>query len=355
MNQLKIDLNVLTMYKDAESLGARLTIPTIAERLPYTQHAVRAAIARLKAADYLQGSRVMQLTDSGRDVVPAERRLSLIESTDELLTPPNPRTEASHLSTQPSVYVPQERKLSEVLAGRYMVDAAQLAKTIKDNIISITAGDPPATNEELFMVMTVCNTYNLNPFIRHIHAFRSQGKLQTPLGFDGWVHIANGRPEFLGVSYEHPPVEDMVVKNGKHVFPWIKATCHIKGKADTVVYAFADEWMQGPNWNKHPNHRLRMKAYAMAVREALGIALPDEVDAEHIVFAEQESHQQAFNGTADSVDALVSRMAREEKPWLPTFDEQEREAQESFDMEGSGIQPEDEFKPEEHGLVENNE
>ncbi len=328
MNQMKIDMDVLKVYDRAAKGGLKATIPLVAERLPYTQKAVRAALQRLKDEGYLEGKRMLRLTDKGIEALPQGVAEVFVEATERGLVP-------GHVTTAPVEAPPP--KLSAVLAARYMVDASKLFDTIKDNIINVGRGEEPATAEEVFMVMTVCNTYNLNPFIRHIHAFRSKGKLQTPMGFDGWVHIASQRPEFLGVDYEHPPVTDMITKNGKKVFPWIKATCHIRGKVDTVVYAFADEWMEGPNWNKHPNHRLRMKAYAMAVREALGIALPDEVDAEHIVFAEKAEHQQAFTGTQENTNDLIHRMHN---------DQLNAEQQLGMDEVPSGIKPEDRYEPE---------
>lgn len=202
------------------------------------------------------------------------------------------QTEVSPAQT-PQVAQDKPRRLSEALGQQFLVDPQELFKVIQTNIIAVGRDEPPATKEEVFHVMTVMQAYNLNPFVRQMYAFRSKKKLVISVPMDGWVALAKRDSRFGGVSYEFAK-EFVKTAGGKMCWPWVAGTCYVAGRVPTVAYAFLEEWYvagdqrSGPsNWDKYPCHRLKMKAYTLAVREALGIGLYDDADAEQFRLMER--------------------------------------------------------------------
>jgi len=308
-NPLQIDLEVLQVYADASKLGVNIGVPAVCTRLPHQKKLTKVSITRMREGGFLSGSRNFKITDEGMDAINA------------LNPPPVPVVE-----TAPAVPVVRTGEqvratLSETLAGQYLVSKEQLYRTIARNIISVGRNDPdPVTPEEVFIVMSICAQYDLNPMLKEIHAFRHKGKLQTPVGVDGWIKIANRDPNFVGVEYEFPEIKDMVKKGNKMVWPWVKATCHVKGKVPCVAYAFIDEWWTGDNWGAHPCHRLKQKAFTMVIREALGIALPDDEDAHQMMYSAQTQGAIKGNATTALLSTMTEALAAESlSPTPPGF------------------------------------
>lgn len=229
----------------------------------------------------------------------------------------------------------QERrviKLTDQLAQQYGIEPAELIRTLKTNIIAVGQG-PEATNAELFHVLTVMNKYGLDPWVKQLYAFRHDGKLNVAVGYDGWVSIANRHGGFQGVAYEYPAMSEMVkTAGGLMCWPWVKATAHVAGRASTDVYAWLDEWYvkgksRPSNWDKYPRRRLQMKAYTLAVREALGIALYDDADMEQFrnmtpnVMVQTATEQKSME-LMDKMDELPAiEQAQDELDWLGDDDE----------------------------------
>ncbi|RLF34615.1 MAG: hypothetical protein DRN03_06645 [Thermoplasmata archaeon] len=291
-----IDHEILDIYAQAQKKGKKLTMPKVCSKLPYSKVEVSERIKALRDGGFLAGGRAFQVTSTGFDALKAlEAPVELVESTPVETLPTIERRKAS---------------LSESLASEYMVDADQLWRVISRNVIRVKSTEPAPTPEEVMLVMSTCNTYNLNPFVNHIYAFRSKGKLVTPVGYDGWVHMANSNPRFQGVKYEYPNPDQMIERFDKQCFPWIKATCYIEGRFPVEIVVFLDEWSHTDNWRDHPNHRLRMKAYTSSIREALGISLPDDIDAELIQFNDMMAGDKAKRATRDTTETLLSQMGK---------------------------------------------
>lgn len=182
------------------------------------------------------------------------------------------------------------RRVSTELANRFGSSEAELFNTIATNIINVKSGEPPVTRAEIFAVMTVMNRYNLDPWVKQVHAFRHQGKLNVMVGYDGWVALANRHPDFRGVTYVYSENEVKSPDGKAESWQWIEATCHREGRHPTTIVCKFREWYvpatrgDGP-WQKQPSHRHRQKAYTMAVREAYGIGLMDDADYEQLQYA----------------------------------------------------------------------
>ena len=304
-----LDLRILEICAEAQKKGKSTSMTKILKEVPHSRAEVKQRIVALRTAGFLEGTRALRATSEGLDT-----HRSLKESMESAREAAQEAAQDTQLAKRAeTALTPVERRerLSEALAGEYMVDPDQLYRVIARNVITTGKTDPdPVTPEEVFIVMSLCSTYNLNPFLKHIHAFRSKGKLVTPVGYDGWVHVANTNPRFQGVAYEYPGPDQMVERYGKKVFPWIKATAYVEGRVPTVVVVFLDEFANTENWNDHPNHRLRLKAYTSAVREGLGIALPDEIDGELIIQAERNQANRGRLETQSTSQSLLAEMSR---------------------------------------------
>lgn len=248
-----------------------------------------------------------------------------------------PHAEAQTPEVIESAVAPVQKPamLRDRLALHYGIDPKGLTEVIRKNIISIPSGEPPATAEELFLVMSTMEQYGLNPFVRQIYAFRSKGKLVISVPIDGWVVLANRQRGFRGVTYEYPmnpegttaagTYQFVKTKDGKMCWPWVKAICHADGRAPTEAFAFLDEWYlpsgrTESNWAKHPCHRLKMKAFCLAVREAFGIALYDEVDVEQFRYMDSKEDQLAEG--AASVTAQIHAKMDKARALMPPPEEE---------------------------------
>lgn len=210
----------------------------------------------------------------------------------------------------------RELRLSSRLAVDLGVDVEQVFDVIRHNIISVPKGDAPATNGEVFHVMSVMDRYKLDPFVRQIYAFRHKGKLCVMVGYDGWVSMAHRTPGFQGVTYEYPKGVDALVKSadGKaESWPLVIATAQSSDRLPTTRPCFFREWYvpqaQTPGcWQKQPTHRHLQKAFTMVVREHCGIVgLMDETDVEMLRWQERNERDLA-TPTQEKMNRLSETM-----------------------------------------------
>lgn len=94
--------------------------------------------------------------------------------------------------------LPQKQvSLINMMANKYNMDPLAFSNAVKK-----TAMPGNATNEEFAAFMMVCKEYNLNPFLREIHAFPKKGGGIVPVvSIDGWVHIINDNSVLDGFDF----------------------------------------------------------------------------------------------------------------------------------------------------------
>lgn len=292
---------VLQLYEG----GAPVTVDDVAREMGLTKSKAADVCSTLAKLGCLSGDRRRKITDEGRkalatgevDDVPREGVVEVAESGE---------------GSQRSLSEPKNPKLSDVVAQRLMVDKAQLLDIVRRSVIQVNKGDEPPTNAEVYHVLSVMQKYELDPWMKQLHAFRSDGKLQVMLGYDGWVDMANNPKrnaqrsnKFLGATYEYGPMVDAPEPSAKRCHEWVACTVESTGRRPTTVTAWLDEWYRptprsgrkGP-WQKYTKHRLRQKAYCMAVREHFGIALLDPDDYEQMMAMRYENAKYEDLGTA---------------------------------------------------------
>ena len=166
------------------------------------------------------------------------------------------------------------------LAARFSIEPAKLLEVLRGTVIKPSSSGHTATNEEVAAFCIVAAQYDLNPFLREIHAFASGEKGIVPIvGIDGWCHIVNGSDGFDGCEFE-----EIADKEGKPVS--ITCKMYVKGRQHPVCATerFAECKRNTAPWNTMPWRMLRHKSYIQAARYAFGLAgIYDEDEARDII------------------------------------------------------------------------
>jgi hypothetical protein len=208
----------------------------------------------------------------------------------------------------------RDTQLATELGSTFGVPAQSIINLVRDQIIAVPRGEHPATPAELALVMSVMRQYRLNPMLKQVHAWRDwQGKMAIMVGYDGWVQYAREQKNFKCVTYEYGPIIDSPDGKGRKCWEWICATVHDFARGDiTMVPIYLEEWYvkqrkdKPEPWQLQTKHRLHLKAFTNAIREAYGLGgVVDEVDKDII----QEQYHRTEYATQDTAEAMAERLA----------------------------------------------
>lgn len=164
------------------------------------------------------------------------------------------------------------RSLLAEMAGRYGMEPAQFAATLKATVVP-----PNTSNEEFAAFLVVAREYDLNPLTKEIYAFpKKGGGIQPIVPIDGWTNIINSNPKLDGIEFE-----DHHDEAGKLT----AITCRLwrKDRAKAImVTEYMAECLRGTDtWRQWPRRMLRHKALIQCARYAFGLAGivdPDEAE-----------------------------------------------------------------------------
>src|SRR5271170_1681018 len=159
------------------------------------------------------------------------------------------------------------------MAARYGVDADKMLHTLKE-----TAFRGPVTVEQMMALLIVAEKYDLNPWLKELYAFPSQGGGIVPIvGVDGWLRIINSNPQFDGMEF----IEDE---------KWIECIIHRKDRSHpTKAREYMAECKRDTQpWKSHPRRMLRHKAVIQCGRMAFGfVGIFDPDEGERIIEADR--------------------------------------------------------------------
>jgi hypothetical protein len=160
------------------------------------------------------------------------------------------------------------KALTELLAEKFHLDR----KVMLDSLT--TTYFKGLSQGELVAALTVCQTYDLNPFLREIHCTKSGDRLLSMVGIDGWIKIAKRTGLFNGFDDPVFVFDD----EGKPFSCTVKV--HKKDEEHpTGITVYFREWVKNtPVWNTQPCHMLYVKAVKLALRMAFGISGLDVED-----------------------------------------------------------------------------
>lgn len=177
----------------------------------------------------------------------------------------------------------QTQSLIARLAERFGVEPGKLLNCLTNQVFRQTDGKVPS-NEELMVLLLVCENYGLNPFNREVFAFRGKGGDIVPIvSLDGWARIVRSQPDFDGMSFRFSETAVSVPGYPGELPEYVECSMRLKGVADPVVI---QEYMvecfqdRSPVWKKWPRRMLRTRAFIQCARLAFSLTgLYDENDA----------------------------------------------------------------------------
>lgn len=158
----------------------------------------------------------------------------------------------------------------------------------------------PPTDEQMYALMMVANSYGLNPFTKEIYAFPDkQNGIVPVIGVDGWLRLANSNPMMDGYEMRASDNVISIDKEAKPCPEWMEGVVYRKDRSHPVVVReYLDECyrpafrgnngpISGP-WQSHTKRMLRHKALIQALRTAFGFAGVYEEDEAHRILGTTE-------------------------------------------------------------------
>lgn len=177
----------------------------------------------------------------------------------------------------------QTQSLIARLATKFGVEPGKLLKCLTAQVFKQADGAMP-TNEELMVLLLVCENYNLNPFNREIFAFRGKGGDIVPVvSLDGWARIVRSQKDFNGMRFEFSTTTVRVPGYPGDLPEYVTCSMRLKGIEDPItiqeymVECFSE---RSPVWKKWPRRMLRTRSFIQCARLAFSLTgLYDEGDA----------------------------------------------------------------------------
>lgn len=168
----------------------------------------------------------------------------------------------------------QTQGLIARLAGRFGVEPNRLLKCLTTQVFKQADGRQPS-NEELMVLLLVCENFGLNPFNREIFAFRGKGGEIVPVvSLDGWAKIVRSQKDFNGVTFAFSNNTVKVPGCAQELPEFVECAMRIKGVDEPIVI---QEFMvecfndKSPVWKKWPRRMLRTRAFIQCARLAFSL------------------------------------------------------------------------------------
>lgn len=197
-------------------------------------------------------------------------------------------------------------KIVARVADHYGVDPRKLLHTMRHTCFASV----DVTDEQMMMLLIVCEQYGLNPFVKEVYAYISKGGGIIPVvSVDGWLRIINGHSDYDGCEFVYSDQME-VPQDGKNAHVWVECRMHRKGvKFPMVVREYLDEVYMpmtgrfpGP-WQTHTKRMHRHKTLIQGGRYAFGLTgIYDQDEANRIMQADVVVHRSTTNNSADFSD-----------------------------------------------------
>lgn len=168
----------------------------------------------------------------------------------------------------------QTQSLIARLAGKFGVEPNRLLKCLTTQVFKQADGRQP-TNEELMVLLLVCENFGLNPFNREIYAFRGKGGDIVPVvSLDGWAKIVRSQKDFNGVTFAFSTNMVKVPGGAQELPEFVECAMRLKGVDEPIVIQeFMSECFneKSPVWRKWPRRMLRIRAFIQCARLAFSL------------------------------------------------------------------------------------
>jgi phage recombination protein Bet len=180
---------------------------------------------------------------------------------------------STQLAERPQQQQQQKIGAIAVMASRFNVEPAKLLSTLKNTVFR------GASDDELFALVVVANSYGLNPMTKEIYAFPAKGGGIVPVvSIDGWLRIINDHPQMDGMEFEWE-------RDSKGEPISCTAVIYRKDRSHpTKVTEYLSECKRNTEPWKMANRMLRHKAVIQCGRVAFGFGgIYDEDEARDII------------------------------------------------------------------------
>ena len=177
-------------------------------------------------------------------------------------------------------------------AEQYGFGEDELLNTLAQTAFRQQNGSVP-TREQLLSLLSVADSYDLNPFIRQIYGLSDRrGGVLPVISVDGWTRVMNSYPQSDGMEFCYPDELVQFDEAMKPCHPWMECIVHRKDREHAIrVREYLDELYRpavikngkkfpGP-WQTCPKRMLRHKCQIQAIRIAYGLSglfEPDEAE-----------------------------------------------------------------------------
>lgn len=160
------------------------------------------------------------------------------------------------------------------LATKFGVEPGRLLKCLTCQVFKQSDGVVP-TNEEMMVLLLVCENYGLNPFNREIFAFRGKGGDIIPVvSLDGWARIVRSQKDFDGMSFSFSSTTVKIAGYPGELPEYIECSMRLKGiDSPVVIQEFTVECFNAnsPVWRKWPRRMLRTRSFIQCARLAFSL------------------------------------------------------------------------------------
>lgn len=169
------------------------------------------------------------------------------------------------------------RSILMTMSERYGMEPQAFEATVRATCSPKGKSARPLTKEEFAAFLLVAHEYGLNPLLKEIYAFQTQGGgIQPIVPIDGWTNIINSNPQLDGVEFD-----DHQDNNGDLTAITARIWRKDRSKPIVVTEYMAECRRNTDTWKQWPARMLRHKALIQCARYAFGlagIADPDEAD-----------------------------------------------------------------------------
>lgn len=206
------------------------------------------------------------------------------------------------------------------LATKFGVEPGRLLKCLTCQVFKQSDGVVP-TNEEMMVLLLVCENYGLNPFNREIFAFRGKGGDIIPIvSLDGWARIVRSQKDFDGMSFSFSSTTVKVAGYPGELPEYIECSMRLKGiDSPVVIQEFTVECFNAnsPVWRKWPRRMLRTRSFIQCARLAFSLTGIYDEGAAFIEDSPQETSLRASESL--SVASLETPQRTVERVKLDTM------------------------------------
>ena len=155
----------------------------------------------------------------------------------------------------------------------------QQIETIKNTVAE------KATDDELNMFLSLCSTYDLNPFLKEVWCIKMGGRAIITTSRDGSLKIANRNPKYDGMVSDVVRAGDKFLRQGTEINHAYSANrgqiigayalvYRTDRKVPAYFFAPFDEYCKKDNatWRQYPSAMIIKVAESMALKRAFSIS-----------------------------------------------------------------------------------